>query len=644
MKTTPLLAVLLASTLIASVAGAATEDLGNGFLHHGVATPVSCDRGIVATVDGQGRNVVLVWLYDHRGSYALLMIDAETGKAEQYPMPFAPGGDCPFASILSSGNKYYTHFNGHFCEFDPAKRAFTFHHSTVPQMAMSMTEDDNGVIWSATYPQSGIASFNPKTGEFKDYGQVHKENWAQYPRSIAADDTGCVYFAIGSTRSHIIGLDPATGKIQPMIGESDRVQGAAEVYRATDGKVYGSPGGDKWLELYKGQARSVGSKPGVAVKPIIAGSQTLFHKSFPDGTRVTECNLVERRMIVEHQNPKRSATLSFDYTSEGAHVLGVAAAPDHTICGGTAFPMRFFSYDPNADRWLNRASYGQWNTIERQGDRFFVGGYTHGFLLEWDPAQPWVATQHDGKIGNPRFLTECSPDINRPHALLALPDSSLVVLGGTPGYGYTGGGLLIWERKSGQRSLLKHTELIPQQSTMSLLALPDGKILAGTTTSAGTGGEKKASLAELYVLDPVSKKMEWHAPVLKGVNTYADLCTGPKGLVYGIADYSRFFVFDPARRKVVHEQNLSDLGRTCAGQGPQIFVTGPDGSIYILLAKGIARIEPATFKISLFAQSPVPIHVGGDYHNGRIYFASGSHVYSYTLPKSQSRPAADPKE
>src|SRR5512136_2740562 len=106
---------------------AATEDLGNGFLHHGVATPVSNHRGTVATVDGQGRDIVLVWLFDLRGGYALLLIDAETGKSEEYPMPFPPGGDCPYSSILSSRNRFYTHFNSHFVEFDPAKPGFTFH-------------------------------------------------------------------------------------------------------------------------------------------------------------------------------------------------------------------------------------------------------------------------------------------------------------------------------------------------------------------------------------------------------------------------------------------------------------------------------------------------------------------------------------
>jgi hypothetical protein len=235
------LAIVWSLALAGGTGMAATKDLGNGFLDHGVATPVSNHRGIVATVDGQGRNVVLVWLFDLRGGYALLLIDAETGKSEEFAVPFPPGGDCPYASILSSGNKYYTHFNSYFVEFDPVKRAFTFHRQTAPRMAMGMTEDDNGVIWSVTYPQSGVVSFNPKTREFKDYGHVHKENWQQYQRYVAADDAGWVYFGIGMTTSHIIGFDPSSGKAKPMIPENERVRGAAQVHRDVNGKVYGYP-------------------------------------------------------------------------------------------------------------------------------------------------------------------------------------------------------------------------------------------------------------------------------------------------------------------------------------------------------------------------------------------------------------------
>jgi len=108
--TTTLFAVILMMPVV-GIRFAVTEDLGNGFIHHGIATPVSNHRGIVATVDGDGRNVVLVWLFDHRGGYALLLIDAGTGKSEEFAVPFPPGGDCPYASILSSGNKLYTHLN-----------------------------------------------------------------------------------------------------------------------------------------------------------------------------------------------------------------------------------------------------------------------------------------------------------------------------------------------------------------------------------------------------------------------------------------------------------------------------------------------------------------------------------------------------
>ena len=33
--------------------------------------------------------VVIVWLFNHRGGYALLMIDANTGQSEQVPIYLA---------------------------------------------------------------------------------------------------------------------------------------------------------------------------------------------------------------------------------------------------------------------------------------------------------------------------------------------------------------------------------------------------------------------------------------------------------------------------------------------------------------------------------------------------------------------------
>ncbi|MBI2299721.1 MAG: hypothetical protein HYU66_12410 [Armatimonadetes bacterium] len=626
---------LLTLALVTGAALAATEDLGHGFAHHGVATPVSNHRGIVCTVDGSGRDVLLVWLFDHTGGYALLLIDAETGKAEQFPVPFPPGGDCPYSSILSSRNRFYTHFNSWFCEFDPVKRAFTFHQQTKPQMAMGMTEDDRGVIWSVTYPNSGVVSFDPATATLHDYGWVYNQNWAQYQRYVAADDTGWIYFGLGNTASQIIAFDPQAGKGMPVLPEEERAKGTGWVYRDLDGKVYGKALWDNehdWYELYRGQARKLGREHAYQPKPIITSSQGLFHSVFPDGKIARQCDLTERRLVIEDPKAGTTRELHFDYTSEGAHVMGLCTAPDGTICGGTAFPMRFFSYSPKTDLWINRESYGQWNTVARQGDHYLVGGYGGGFLLDWDPAQPWVSTVK-GKAGcNPQYLIETEPAINRPHRLLPLPDGHTVVLTGTPQYGYTGGGMLIWDRATGEHTLLEHTSLHPEQSTLALVALPGGKLLGGTTTAAGTGGEKKATEAEMYQLGLAERRIDWRASYFPGAQDYSDLCLAPGGLVYGVVDYHTFFVFDPVKRELVHIEDCAPtLGRTNGQQGPRIFVTSPDGQVYMLFQKGIVRVEPETFELKLLAESPVPIGPGGDWLDGRIYYASGSHVYSYRV-------------
>jgi hypothetical protein len=627
------LALILVLCLTVPAVTAQSEDLGKGFQHHGVATPVSNERGVVATVDGAGKPVALVWLFDHSGGYAILVLEAETGKAQQVATPFPPGKDCPYASILSSQNKYYTHFNNYFSEFDPAKRAFTFYEKTAPQMAMSMTEDDKGRIWSATYPQGGLACFDPKTRKLTDYGHVYPQNWNEYPRSIAADDAGWIYFGDGSTANQIVIFDPKTSKATPVIPDDKRTHGSGLVYRSTDGKVYGQANeGQKsdWYVFYKGQATVLQNHVVKDVKSYIAGSQGLFHRDFPDGRRIKELDTVDKLFIVENPKTGESKEFHFDYTSEGAHIMGLALAPDKTVCGGTAFPMRFFSYDPAADKWINRESYIQWNTVGMQGDRFFVGGYTGGFLLEWDPAKPWVKTERGNPNSNPLFLTQCVPTINRPHRLLPHPDGKLVIMTGGPDYGYTGGGMLIWDRVTKTPTVLTDKELIPDQSTVSLVALPKGKLLGGTTTSPGTGGEKKAKEAEIYAMDLATKKIEWHAVAIPGVQEYTDMVAGPKGLIYGFADRSLFFVFDPAKREVVKKQPAeATFGLTCYQQGPRVFVRGPKGQIYILFEKGIAIVDPGTLAIRLLAESPVPINYGGDFFNGRIYFASGSHVYSY---------------
>ena len=615
-----------------------SKDLGKGFTDHGVTTPSSNHRGVVATVDGEGRDAVLIWLFDHRGGYALLMIDAETGKSQQFPMPFSPG-DAVYSSILSSKNKFYTLFKGYFAEFDVAKREFTFSKEVMPQMAMGMTEDDHGIIWAVTYPNSGVISFNPNTRELKDYGYVYNQNWPQYPIYTVADNKGWIYYGIGNTASQIIAFNPATGKAKPMLPEAERKRGTAYVYRDLDGKVYGKSlvnSTEDWYEFYEGNGTKIGSHNSINPKPFITGTQNLFHSEFPDGKKIQRLDLINRKLIIEDPKTNTEKEVSFDYTSEGGWTMGVAKSPDGKLSGGTSFPMRFFSYDPKTDKWVNLSAYGQYNALASYGKYFYFGSYPQGALLEWNTSKPWVGGRRRELINpeqaNPAIIGSSVLLTHRPHRILPYPDGNTVIMSGTPEYGYTGGGLLFWDRKKKSQIVEQDTAIILDQSTMSMIALPKGKFLGGTTTSPGTGGERKAKEAELYTMDVSTKKVEWHQPLIPGVQSYSDMCLGPKGLIYGIADLKTFYVFDPVSRKIVHQQNVYEIyGRTASSQSPRIFVLGPKKVIYLLFVKGIVKVEPGTYKMTMIAESPVPIEMGGDYLNGRIYFVSGSHLCSYKL-------------
>ena len=627
------------SLLLSFIAPA--QDLGNGFYDHGVASPNSNSRGVVATVDGNGRNVVLVWLFDHRGTYALQMIDAETGKSEQFPVPFPPNMDAVYGSLLSGKNKLYTLFANHFAEFDPVKRAFTFSKETLPQMTPGMTEDDKGVIWAATYPKCGIVSFNPETRDFKDYGYLYDQNWKQYPSSVAADDAGWIYIATGVTAGQILIFDPATGKAKPVLAESDRKKGSAYVYRDVDGKVYGKALRDHneggWYQFHMGAVCKVDEHPASNPKKYITGSQGLFYNQFPDGKKLQELDLIGRKLIVETHGGASQHTgasqqsVSFDYASEGAWVMGVAAAPDGTIAGGTTFPMRFFNFNPKTGKMVNKAAFGQFDALALQGDRFYFGVYPSGSLLEWDPSKPWIDTK-EGQETNPKLIAASSMMVHRPHRVLAYPDGKTIILTGTPEYGYTGGGLLFWDREKKSFLVLKNTSIILDQSTFSITALPGDKFIGGCTTQPGTGGIRKAKEAELYIMDMKSKKVIWHKVLFPGVQEYSDLCVAPDGLVYGITDRKQFFVFDPVKLSVVHQQDIpADFGTTPAKESIRVFIHAPNNQLYLLFKNGIAQVEQGSFKMKMIAQSPVPINTGGDYLDGRIYFVSGSHLCSYKL-------------
>ncbi|MGJ7029654.1 hypothetical protein [Niabella hirudinis] len=618
---------------IVSLAGSycsCAQDLGKGFYDYGVACPESSDRGVVATTGPGGKNVVLAWLFDHRGGYGLLSIDAASGTTRQVDLPFSPG-DAPYASILSSGNKFYGYFNRNFAEFDPVRNEFTFSKKGPDLTAMAFTEDDKGVIWAATYPNCGLVSYDPETRQLADYGFINKEAWMQYPRAIATDAQGWVYVGIGSTETQIIAVNAKTRETRRLLSGDKRLKGWPVLYRALDGRVYGTASKDeagKMIVLYNGAATFTGDAFKVIdEKPSITGAQTLFYKKFPDGSVIQSIDFRLRELVIKR--PAGEKKVKFTYTSEGSLVMAVDVTSKGKLIGGTTFPMRFFEFDPAANTFKNYNAHGQYNASAVFKNDVYFAAYPYGALVRYNADQK---VSEDPKTANPVVLGQDKQHVHRPHRVLVLDQLGKVLLTGTPEYGYTGGGMLIYNYKGGRIQNLSDSMLIPDQSTMSMAALDKNQVLCGTTTAPGTGGLKKATEATLYLFDAKNLKPIWRQNVLPGTQTYSDLYRAGS-LVYGIADSKLFFVFDPSKRRIIYKEAIPDaFGPVVTVQSPRVFVEDPaTGNCYLICRKGILKVNKASFKLETAAMSPVAIEAGGAWHDNKIYFISDSHLCSYQL-------------
>ena len=578
-------------------------------------------RGVVSTVDQSGQDVILTWLQDWRGGYAILMVNAETGASQQFDVPFKPDGDEPSAIYLSSKNRLYTLFNSQFVEFDVASKRFTFHGKVNGKTAMSLTEDKDGRIWAATYPNNQLVSFNPQNSSLQNHGQLAKESWTQYPRSIAVDAHGWVYVGSGLAASQIYAYNIQSHATQALLSSSQRVSGTAVVTQSQSNVVYARNGRQQFM-LTNGKASGLSAGAQVAESNLKGGAQNLVDREFPSGRRLVSVDMHDRTLVTRDASGQQK-TVKFNYTTQGAALTFVCATGDNKVCGGTRFPMHTFYYNAGDNKFDSKQLPRQPNVMAALGSRLYVAAYPDGKLFQ------------ESENGKNEFseVLNAYPSINRPHAMLIMGGGSQIALAGTPEYGTTGGGMMFWNRSSGQKSRIDHWHLVPNHSVQAMVELSNGMLLGGTTVAPGTGGVTKATdSSELFLMDANTHEVRWRGAPVPGAKTITDLMVGADGLVYGLADSVDLFVFNPNNRQVVSVNRFSkDLGPSVYAQGTRAFVKGADGGIYVLLYNGIGKVDAKAHTVSRVVSSPVRITVGGAAANGRIYFGSNNHLYSWKV-------------
>jgi streptogramin lyase len=347
-----------------------------------------------------------------------------------------------------------------------------------------------------------------------------------------------------------------------------------------------------------------------------------------DDGRTAVLNLPENYIEVSAKGAE-TKRIPINHESGGAQVTSLVVGPDECVYSSSAHPMHFSRYDPKADKLtdmgpVNRVGGGNICAMATQGQYLAGASYSFGIFHVFDIKQPFNGGY--GEQPNPREVAVWKEDICRPRACIAHPDGHTILMAGFAGYGMVGGGLGMYDLQTEKATLITHENLIPNESTIAMRALPGGDIIGGTSIEAPGGGHTSAKVATLYILDWKTKQVIFKMNPVPEATDIISLEIGPDGLVYGLASGSKMFVFDPKTRKVVHMADLSEYGGV-----PRQALVLADGKLYAALSNAILRIAPVTYEVTKIADAPKGISAGAVYCGGKLYFASRARLWSYEL-------------
>lgn len=612
------------------------------YIDHGVPVPAGNARTIVAMEDADGRPIIFAWLL--RGA---IIIDAQTGKAEQYPAP--PGLSktvSPFSFLMTEDGKFYTvvGIGGNasvMLEFDVMKREWREVARGPYRAAMSMTHDTkNDIIYAGIYPHNHLVAYDRKNNKFTDFGILVEESWEQYPRAMEMDSAGWLYVAIGVKSGNLIAFNPETREVKQIASNEERLGPWASLHLAADGKVYGElyKGGPLYV-MYNGEATRIDAlKP--AVPPHRKGHQYSILSDFPDGSELVDIDFVDKKAVIRDAATGKTREIHFDYKARDgdAFIYTLALGPGGKVIGGTGRLLRLFQFDPTTGDATNigiqddRA--GHINSLSAQGTRIFGGSYSKGALFMYDTSHPINGDARSGEL-NPRVLDAQWDDIRRPSAVLADRDGHFVLMGGLPSAKKPAGGLLVYDLEADKGQLLTHEQVIPYHSTFTLVQLPDGSVLGGTRAEEGSDGS-----ARLYQFDAKNRKVLKVWVPVENARDIRDMVVDEDGLVYGVArivpegDHPHngipvLFAFDPISREVLHREDLSPYSTRLVGMNDGRMLVLDGNSLYTIFTDAIVYLDTQNMEHKALPTPPVAPSASGVALNGRVYFASGTHLWSF---------------
>jgi hypothetical protein len=339
--------------------------------------------------------------------------------------------------------------------------------------------------------------------------------------------------------------------------------------------------------------------------------------------------------ILRIKNPatQEEKEIQIRYEAAGAYIFLLGNGPDAKIYGSSMLPLRLFAYDPRDHSLVNlgKASHatGEIYSMSSLKDKLYLCSYPEARLSVYDPSKP--VRFSDSEDSNPRDLGTMGAELYRPRTMISGPHGNVYV-GGYPDYGLLGGAIGVYDPEKNEKRIYRH--IITNQSIASLSYIEKlDLIAAGSSVRGGTGTRAVEKEAKFMLWDPKEEKKIFEITPVPGAKTVLSLATAVDGLVYGITNDEKVFVFDPGKREIT---KVFDLGFK---EPREISLQlGPDLRLYGLAKDAIFSIDPRNDHVSLVVVPPVPIDSGMAMVGRKIYYGSGAALWEFEISIEPSKP------
>jgi streptogramin lyase len=553
----------------------------------------------------------------------LLAVNPDTGQMRQFNGPLSSEmGSWGFTVDHKQRIYLGSYYGAHLLRFDPKTEKW----DDLGQPAgggesfiCSLTTAPDGKIWGGTYPSAMLFSYDPKTGVSENFDRMDPEQFYCYP---TAGHDGLIYCAILFAKTDIVVFDPVKKVKKSLIAPEIRKPGRVNLYLGKDGKVYSHfATSDQWFRVEDAE-RLIG---------VSRADVPLIPRALPDGRIFYSVN--NNILRVEDPVTRERREIPLRYEAAGSFIFVVGTGPDEKIYGSSMLPLRLFAYDPRKNSLLNlgKASHatGEIYSMSPLNGRLYVCSYPEARVSVYDPSKP--LRFGDSEDSNPRDLGPMGGELYRPRAMISGPHGN-VYIGGYPDYGLLGGAIGVYDPTRNEKRVYRH--VITNQSIASLSYVEKlDLIAAGSSVLGGTGTRAVEKEAKLMLWDPKEEKKIFEITPAPGAKTILSLATTVDGMVYGITNDEKVFVFDPGKQEIT---KIFDLGFK---EPREISLQlGPDLRLYGLAKEAIFFIDPRNDHVSLVAVPPVPIDSGMATVGRKIYYGSGANLWEFEIPIESSKP------